>query len=331
MMGRIRNLLINKFFLIPALSLLLYSLLGFVIAPFAIRWYVPKYARDQLHCQATIEKVRLNPFIMSFEAVGFNLSGPKAATIIGFDRLFIDFEMMSLFRWTAMFREFRIEKPALHITFEPDGAINLTRLIPESTEKEANAARSESIGLILQSVAVVDGEVTITDSRESTPVVLAFHDLDLDLNALSTLRDQNGTYSLAARTADGEIIRWQGEIGLAPLRSSGKVEFSGIQAATLWEFMQHRVSLDAPSGKLDLRTDYRLDASRTPMQLLLENFRVDLSTLSLKLSGAEQSFFELKKLEIDCALFDFAARALQVNSLLLDGGMLQANIDEAGE
>ncbi len=335
-MRRLQRILLSKFFLIPAISLVLYALLGYLAAPFALRWYAPKYAREQLQCEASLDKVYIDPFRMIFEANGFNLLGPDGAKLTGFERLFFDFEVTSLFRWKAMFREVRLEKPAIHIAFEQDGSINLTKLVPKSEgekpleEKPVAPSESKAPGILLESIVITEGEVSITDRRQSAPVDLTFQDLNLDLKALSTMQDQDGVYSLKAKTSDGEMIEWQGDICLSPFRSSGKIAFSGIQAATLWRFVQDSVRLDSPQGKLDLRTDYRLDAKET-LQVALSDFRVDLSSVSLRLSGAEELFFELNKLEVECASMDLAARALQVSRVLVDGGALRVRVDEAGQ
>lgn len=330
-MDRIRRLVTSKLFLIPMVSLLFYTLAGFVLVPLAVRWYVPWYAQNRLQCRATLEKVRINPFLMSFEAVGFALRGPDGEPIAGFARLFVDFETMGLIHWTTVFREVRLEEPTLNVSINPDGSLNLAALAPKSAQEEPKASSAKSMRLVLQSVTLAGGKATLTDKRQSEPTILVFQDFDLDLKTLSTLHDQSGSYSLAAKTKNGETIEWRGEIGLAPFRSSGKITFKDIQAATLWGFVRNDVNLDSPQGKLDLSLDYRLDASATPLQLLLENLRADLSRLSLKLSNEEDLFFELKKIELNPVRLDLASRTIQAGSLLADGGRLHVRINEAGQ
>ncbi|MGV8073553.1 MAG: DUF748 domain-containing protein [Syntrophobacteraceae bacterium] len=330
-MKRLRSLLVSKFFLIPVVVLLLYALLGYVITPYAVRWYVPKYAQEQLHCRANLGKVFIDPFLMRIEVKEFNLAEPEGEMVAAFERLFLDFELSGLFRWAAKFREFSLEKPAIHIAIEPDGSLNLAKLAPKSAEEKPKEPDSKSFGLILESAAITDGEVTVTDKRQITPALLTFQDLDLELKAISTVRDKNGTYALAAKTRNGETIQWQGEIGLAPFRSSGKLACAGLLAETFWGFAKDSVKLDSPSGKLDLSTDYKLDANGAPVQLTLENIKMDLSALSLKLTGAEDPFFALNKFEIGPTRLDLAARTVQTSSILVDGGMLRLRIDEAGQ
>ena len=330
MMSGIRRFLVSKFFLVPVGALLLYTLTGFILAPLAVRWYVPKYARDQLKCQASLGKVRLNPFLLRFEVNDFSLSGPDGGPLVGFARLYLDCEVTGFFHWAAELKEFRLEKPSVNLVVETDGSLNLAALAPKPTEEKPKTSQSRPLGLILGTVSIKGGEVTVTDRRQVTPAVLSFQNLDMELRALTTLVDENGTYSLEAGTRDGEVIAWQGQLSLAPFHSNGKIACSGIRTATLWEFAQNIVNLQEPQGKLDVSTDYQFNAAETPLRLTLENFRVDLSNVALKLAGTEESFFELNKFEINSARFDLASRALQINSFLVDGGLLQIRIDETG-
>ena len=326
----IRRFLLSKLFLVPVGALLLYTLTGFILAPLAVRWYVPKYARDQFKCQASLGKVRLNPFLLRFEVNDFSLSGPDGGPLVGFERLYLDCEMTGFFHMAVKLMDFRLEKPSMNLVVETDGSLNLAVLAPKPTHEKPKTSQSRSMGLILDTVSLTGGEVTVTDRRQVTPAVLSFQNLDLELKALTTLVDENGTYRLEAGTRDGEVITWQGQLSLAPFHSNGKIACSGIRTATLWGFAQNILNLQEPQGKLDVSTDYQFNAAETPLHLTFENVRVDLSEVALKLEGTEESFFELNKFEINSARFDLASGALQINSFLVDGGLLQIRIDEAG-
>jgi hypothetical protein len=164
------------------------------------------------------------------------------------------------------------------------------------------------------------------DRRQVTPAVLSFQELDLELKTLTTLFDEYGTYSVEAGTRDGETINWQGQLSLAPFHSNGKIVCSGIRTASLWKFLQNIVT----RGLRKLPSSDYSSMPETPLRLAFENFRVDLSGVALKLTGAEAPFFELNKFEIESARFDLASRGLQINRFLVDGGALRVRIDEAG-
>jgi hypothetical protein len=172
--------------------------------------------------------------------------------------------------------------------------------------------------------------VIVTDKRPSVPETITFQDLNLNFKALSTVRDQNGTYSLSTTTRNGETFQWQGEIGLAPFRSSGQLACLNIQTATLWGFVRDNLRLESPAGKIDVSAQYRIDTGISPMQLSLESVKVGLSGISLKLAESGQPFFELNKFDVDSVRLDLGAKSIQVGKILAAGGMLRFHVDDSG-
>jgi uncharacterized protein involved in outer membrane biogenesis len=329
-----RKILTGKFFLIPAVALLLYSLIGFLIAPMLIRWYAPKYIHENLQCQASIDRVRINPFSLTFEIKGFSLTQADGSPLAGFERFFINYQVSSLFHWAAVFREISLDRPALHLVFEPDGAFNLQKIIPKSTETTKPEAppetEAEPFRMLLEAIAIKEGKVSVIDGRQSRPTELTIDHLGLDLKNLSTLKGREGKGYLSVTTSEGETIQWEGDATLAPVQSKGKLTLSAIRAATLWKFVQDDLNLDAPNGQLNFTTSYQLDASSTPIQMKLSGVQVNLSDLTLKLLEADKPFLDLKKVELIAPDLDLTAKVLHVERLLVEGGAVDVQLDESG-
>ncbi len=310
----VRRVLVSKLFYIPVAVPLFYTILGFLIIPFTIRWYIPKLAQEQFKCKATIGEVRINPYLLSLEVKDFGLKGPDGTPIAGFDRFSFDLATgSSITNWAALFQSLRLEKPVINLVIEQDGTLNLARLAPKSSEQKLpepqDASKSKPVRLILSSLELTGGEVNITDKRQATPAALNFQDLNIDLKSLSTFVNRNGTYSLAAKTKDGESVEWHGDISLAPFQSTGKVIFKDIRTATLWEFLQNGLDLDSPGGTLTISTDYRIETGSAPLQAVLENLKVDISGVDLKLAGTGEPFLQLGKFGFDCVKIDLAKAA----------------------
>ena len=68
------RILRNRWFLIGAGLLVAYALFGFLLLPWLVQRYLPEYARDSLQRQASIGKVRINPFLFTFEANDLRLA-----------------------------------------------------------------------------------------------------------------------------------------------------------------------------------------------------------------------------------------------------------------
>ncbi len=328
----IRRVLTSKYFFIPVGTLLFYTLMGFVITPLIVRWAVPKYARDSLKCEATLSEVRMNPFLLTFEARGFEIKKAEGTPLASFERFFVDLELKSLFRWALILRDLRLEKPVVHAIIEPDGGLNLQALVPKKTEevKEPEKPDSKPFRMLLQSVSMLGGKVAVIDRRQSEPAELIVEMFDLRLTDLSTLQDYDGKYLFTTTTPNGEKFEWQGEITLAPFRSSGKINIAALRTATLWEFLRDKVNLDPPGGLIDITAEYRFDASCSPTICVLEGFHLSLSDLSLKLVDSDQDFFNWKQFEVDAPSFDLVQKTLQVDRILLDGCALDVRRDPSG-
>lgn len=331
----VQRLLCSKLFFIPASLFVLYALFGFMIAPAALRWYFPRFCQERLNSQASIGEISINPFKLTVDVREFSLKGPDGALLTDFNRLFFRAKVSGIFEKTIRFGELLLENPNIHIVIGQDGALNFAKLVPESTTEKAAAAASkpplsDPVRMVLESFAVANGQITISDQRQSPPVSMAVTDITLDLKSLSTIRDQNGTYSLSARTSEGETVQWRGDISLIPFRSKGMLACSAMQAKTAWGFLRENFNLDAPTGKLNISTDYSIDSSDPTLQLTVENLKMDLADFSLRLAGTEEFFLELEKFDLESAKFDLASRNIAVGKILLDGGRLRLHIDDSG-
>lgn len=315
--------------IIAASLVLFYGLAGFFLAPYLVKRYVPQMVQERLQRDMHIGEVRINPFLFTLAADSVLLSEKDAGPIAGFDGLFVDFELSSLFRWAWTFRHLELVKPVVNLVFEPDGTLNLARMIPKS-EAPPTESDSKPLRVLLYTVAIRAGEIDITDHRQSTPATVKISPVDLELKNISTLPEQKGPYSLTATTDDGTELKWTGEVFLNPFRSAGSLAFDNVQTATMYEFVSDAINIDPPEGYLHVSTDYRIDFSPAEPQLTLSHLDVRLSDLALKLDGGTTSFLNIGITELNNAHFDLAARQLEIERVALSGGAVRMAVDEKG-
>ncbi|MBB5347208.1 DUF748 domain-containing protein [Desulfoprunum benzoelyticum] len=326
----IRKALTNRYLIIAAVAVLLYALAGFVAAPRILRWYAPGYAARHLDCRAAVDRIAINPFLLTIDVNGFSLQQTDGSPLVSFERLFVDLEASSLFQWAVVLREIALTRPEVHLVAEADGSFNLARLAASPSPTAADKPDTGPLPLILGNAAIRDGRLVVVDRRPSTPAGFTLHNLDFDLQGLATVRDHSGACHLAAVTDEGESIGWEGEIALAPFRSSGRLTLNAVRTASLWQFVRDSVNLEEPEGRIDLATAYRFSAESTPIHLTLEGLDLSVTELALKLPKAEKALFHARKLELEAPRFDSASRELQVTRLLLGGGAIDARINDAG-
>lgn len=317
-----------KLLLVPPTLLLLYTLLGFFAVPAAIRWYLPKFSSETLQHPANLGKVAFNPFLLSLEARDFLLAEADGTTIAGFDRLFVDLEWTGLFKKMLLFDVFQLERPFVHVVLREDGGVNLAELAPPS--KAPPPEESGPLRLVVRALSIHDGSLALSDRRQFIPAEVQIEGLSIALQDLSTLEDHNGTYSFSGNTGEGEAFQWEGDLSLKPLRSSGRLALCGLRVATLAEFLQNRLAVAPPAGRLEVSGRYQVAAGSRDLDLSLEDLRLNLCDFSVRQEWEEHDILQVNRLELDGGRLDLAARDLQVARLGLFGGGVNLRIDRDG-
>jgi len=221
-MNVLKKILLSKPFIIAVGAIVFYTLAGFFLAPWLVRHYVPQIVQEQLKKQAAIGEVRINPYTFTVEANDFRLDEPDGQPIAGFKRLFVDFELKSLFKWAWMFRQVSLEEPLVNAVIAKDGALNLAGLVPPSeTPVKPPEKEKDPPPLIVEELSIDQGRIDFTDQRASKPASITLKPLQLEIKNLTTLPGQEGPKSITANIGDGATMRWTGEICLNPVVTQG--------------------------------------------------------------------------------------------------------------
>jgi len=86
----VRRILTSKLFLIALFSILIYTLTGFFLLPYILKSQLTSYVAEDLDRTIQIQKVRLNPYVMTLEVSDLELKEADGERILAFDRFFID-------------------------------------------------------------------------------------------------------------------------------------------------------------------------------------------------------------------------------------------------
>ena len=136
----LKRIATSKAVLAGTALLLLYALAGFFLAPYLVERHLPRYAQTELGSEATIEHVRINPFMLSLEAKNFRLEYPPGQPIVAFGRLFLDFQLSSLFRRAWTFADVQVDGLDLNVEVQRDGTLNLTAFLDRVGKRYADVS-----------------------------------------------------------------------------------------------------------------------------------------------------------------------------------------------
>src|SRR5210317_183469 len=93
----------------------LYTLVGFFLAPWLVKKNAIEVVADTYGAELKIEKVAVNPFVLSLRVNGIELEDPSGVPFLRVGQLFVNFQTSSLFRWAWTFDEVSIDAPEVFL------------------------------------------------------------------------------------------------------------------------------------------------------------------------------------------------------------------------
>ena len=149
-----------------------YTITGFLILPPVVRSVLQNKLSEKLRRTVTIQKVKINPFMLSADIKGFeikDLKGPE--TFVSFDELYVNLQSMSIFRKGVIVSELRINKPYLHIVRNEDLTYNFSDLADAGENK--TPTKSEPLKFSINNIQITSGKVNFNDLPKHTNNVMS--------------------------------------------------------------------------------------------------------------------------------------------------------------
>ena len=330
---RVRRYAVSLPALIAAGLLALYALAGFFLAPYLLQREIPRFAETRLQAQASAAEVRVNPFLLTVEVRGFRLAERGQSPALAFDRLFVDFESSSLFRWAWTFADITLERPELNVDINPRGEVNLALLLDRMGKPEAKEAPREEPApprLLLRHAAVSGGGISVSDRSDPTPARARIEPVAFELKDISTLPDHRGAYTLSARIPAGGSLAWRGRLSLQPIASDGELSVKDLKLATVWRFLQDELRVEEPAGTLGLQLNYEVAYQGGQAQARASQIALHAGQLAVQPRGSDTRVLTLAEASLKGGAFDLAQRSFSFSELALRGGELALALDASG-
>lgn len=242
---------------------LLYTLAGFFLVPALVSHLLVKNVEEKADREASVSEVRFNPYVLSLQLNGFELTDTDGERLAAFDELFVNFQLSSLFRWALTFREFRLDGAyLLHEQFGP-GDSRLTRLLADIERLNPDSGQSEEETgglprLLVHDLILNEGSFLFRDHSPGETVEVPAGPVTIDVHDLNTLPDRDGMQNVQIRLAGGALLTWQGDLALEPLVSTGSLSLEGSELKTLAPYLKAILPLESIQARLAVRTDYAI-------------------------------------------------------------------------
>jgi uncharacterized protein involved in outer membrane biogenesis/acylphosphatase len=155
-----RSMKILKWTLI---SLLAYSIIGFFILPPVLKYVMIKNLSEKLGRTITIQKIKVNPFMLSVSVSGFDIKEKEGAdTFFSFQELYVNLQTASIFKRGVVLREVRIYMPYAKLVRNEDLTYNFSDLI-KPAEPKKSGSKDEPFRFSMNNIQILNGRVNLWD------------------------------------------------------------------------------------------------------------------------------------------------------------------------
>ena len=310
---------------IAVLAVGLYALLGFQVAPRVVRSQAVSFVKEKYGRDLAIGEVLINPFLLQVEIRDFVLPDADGSPMIGFKRLFVDFEVSSLWNRAWVFRDVTIEAPELRAVVRPDQKLNLLDLAPEPSPEPSGPPPR----LWLKSFVVEAGTIGFTDLARPQPFRRQFSPVAFALKDFRTTAEGGG-FDLSASTPNAELFQIKGSVEVTPaVASRGRFTFKGLHLPGVAEYLGDALPFGLTSGTAELGGEYDVVVGEElAARLKIPNIAV--ADLALRARGADADWVRIPSIEVADTALALVKRTASVGSVKVQGLDVQAWMNADG-
>ena len=218
--------------------------------------------REQLHREARIDSIAVNPLLLSARIRGLTIAQADGkAELFGFDELHTRVGLRSLFHRAPVIEELTLERPRIHLARLAAGRYNISDIIDSLLAKPSS---DDGVRFRLNSLAINSAGITFDDQPAGK--IHKIEQLRLVLPALSSLDDDRNEYAEPALSAvvNGQPLDLKGRSKpfASSLDTSLGLHFANLDVPTYLAYIPVELPLRLERGRLTTAIDIALVRAR---------------------------------------------------------------------
>ena len=310
---------------------LFYTVLGFLIVPPIVRAVAVKQLSKQLDREVSIEKIKINPFVLSTTVRGLLIKDKDGQPFISWDEVYVNFQLSSFLGHPWVFKEISVTKPYARVQINKDYTLNFSDLVAKFSTNAPAAkptAPPQPLALRVGRLQITGAAASFTDFTTREPFRRTIGPLNVTLQDFRTDPDNKNPYSFAGTTDAGERFAWSGFFYLDPLRSQGELTLDDLTLNKYAPLYQDFVRFEIRSGVIGVKSDYRFELSASNRVAAVTNTAFSLRNFRLGSPGDTNDIVDLTHFAVTGASVDLESRQAEVDSVSADGAKLFVQRDK---
>jgi hypothetical protein len=330
---------IQKVILGTGVALFLYTLVGFFAVPPILKYFLKKNLTEILHREVAIEKVRVNPYLLSLRVSGFTIGERDIPEpFVSFDSLYGNLEIVSLFRLGVVLKEIRVEAPYIHVARKKDGKYNFSDLIKEFATKKAPPPGSgpsppaKPLRFSLNNIQIRNGSADFDDVPKETRHTV--REVRIDIPLLSNFPYHVDTFvqPVLEANVNGTAISLGGKT--RPFKDTYETTFNidirKVDIPHYLEYVPFPLNFDVRSAFLDTKGTVTFAQHKDRAPTLGFTGRIAFEAIDV-LDPGGKPLLRLPLLDLSIASSELISRKVRFSSILVQSPELHLAMDGTGK
>ena len=305
--------------------IILYTVLGFLIAPFILKPIAVNLLEQELDAKVKISSVSFNPylFILTFDDVELSHDNER---LISFKSLEFDLELYALFAGIINIKEVLLDEPKVNLVYDKNKTFNFQNIIKISDTKTDDSNEKSTIPrIIFQNIQIRKGTLEYTDYTNIKKFYLKLNRIGFLVKNIDTKNnDKDSTLRLYSTLGDGGFIDINTKIlALSPLTLDGTFAYESSKLYTQWRYLQDKLNLEVADGSLSVEAKYYFNADNLKATTI-SSLDAELNNLRIKPKSKPKDVLRVGSLKITNALIKPMLKSIDIKNIELNS--LFANI-----
>ncbi len=280
----------TKLFSKIIISLLgLYSILGFIVIPYFIQFYVPSIIQKTIHTNSYIDSVHLNPFTFNIKISNLIINDQNNKNLLFFETLKVNLNPMKLLKNEISLQSLSIDNFKLDIDIDKNKTANfqyiLDSLAKNSTKESSTTTQNESKSYLfsIEQLDLTNINFVFQDYSKEEPFIVKTKPINLTSHNIKTKENHINKFSFDIDTFNSGKITLNSNIVLKPLQLNGDIQLSNINVNKIFHYTKPSdLKLDIDSNPLNLAFNYDYKQNNSGQDIKLGKLFLNLDSISIK-------------------------------------------------
>ncbi|MDX2452894.1 DUF748 domain-containing protein, partial [Desulfosarcina sp.] len=323
--------LAKKIALIVTGLFVFYVIVGFWVVPPLLKPKLEEQLSGLLGRKVIIGAIELNPLVLSATTSNLTVHETDGEPFAGFEALYVNVQLSSLFRWAGTVREVRLSAPFGVLKLLPEGKMNIDDLVAKFSQSTPPSEPDDGLPrAIVARLEVVDGKFTVANLAATEPIQEVVTPITFTLENLSTLKGRQGEYRFNGVGPIGGNFDVHGTLALNPLKIQGSFSSAGAQLSHHWKHIKDMVSFQILNGTAGVSGDYTVAIIDGQLDARLENGAFLLDNFELAAKGEKEALIAVPTLSVQGIAADLQAREMVVDRVQTAGAAFKSGLAKDG-